>query len=241
MDEITRIGEAECEARSDPGVRREDKMTHGNGAFGESGALSGEYRTDGAQSGGYRTDGALCATERSRAIRTAYLAAALAVTVGAALASRRLFAPGTLFDPFADCTAWAQWALAAGRLVFPTLCAFFAVYAASFSPLAIPVSLGALAVCGAASGVSFFALVDGARSAFAAPACVAAAPYALSSLMLPVFAARACELSPAARSLRFSSFDGRREAASLTLSFFTLSGAAALLCTASALILRFGR
>lgn len=186
--------------------------------------------------------GALCYAEQPRSVRIAYLAAALSVTLGSALAARRLFAPGTLFDPFADCTAWAQWTAAAGRLVCPTLCAFLAVYAAAFSPFAIPASFGALAVSGAICGVSFFALIDGARSAADAFPCSAAAiPYALSALMLPVFAARACALSPSARSVRFSSFDGRREAAALTLSFFTLSGAAALFCVSSALILRFGR
>ena len=196
------------------------------------------YCADGA----FGASGALRGTERSGYIHIAYLAAALAVTVGAALASRRLFAPGTLSDPFALCSTWAEWAVAAERLLCPALCAFLAVYAAAFSPFAIPVSLGALAASGAVSGISFFALADGARSGSIPTACVfAAVLYALSALALPVFAARACELSPAARSLRFSSFCGRREAAALTLSFFTLSGAAALLCVASALILRFGR
>ena len=219
----------------------------------------GAPRFDEAATPGAEAIGREAATESagktSRRRSFAYLSAALAVTAAAALAAKRLFPAPTVRDALADCASAWDAAMSLGKLLFPCVSAFLASFLLAFSPFAMPASLGALALYGAWAGYSFFALTGGAAlsgvgtaslagggaAATGAAAICAAAMCAASALCLAIFTARACSLSPAARTLRFSSFDGRREAARLTLSFFTLSGAAAVLLVLAALILHFGR
>ena len=167
----------------------------------------------------------------------AYLAAALAVTVGSAFAATRLFPAVSVCDPLAGCASAWDAALASGRALLPTLAAFVAVYVFAFSPFSIPASLSALCLYGAFEGT---AVIAAAQKVAGVPEAAVAAALALPAVCLSVFAAKACALSPAARTVRFSGFEGRREAASLSLSFFTLSGAAALFLAVGAMILHFG-
>ena len=199
----------------------------------------GEYRYDAKREASIADPGAALpkrASAGASGTYYAYLAAALAVTVTAALAARRIFPATAVRDALASSeTAWDA-ATGLGRLFLPALGAFIATFLLAFSPFAIPAALGTLALYGAWAGYSFFALicVGDARSFAAAALC------ALSAMILALFAARACALSPAARTMRFSAFDGRREAARLTLSFFTHSGAAAAALFAAALIYHMG-
>ena len=175
--------------------------------------------------------------EASRHTYYAYLTAALAVTVTSAIAARRLFPAAAVRDALAGAATTWDAALSVGALLLSTICAFLAVYVLAFSPFAIPASVGTLALYGAWAGYSFFALAGNGSAACVASAALCAA----SAAVLGRFAARACFLSPAARRVRFSAFCGRREALRLTLSFFTHSGAAAVLLVCAALILHFGR
>lgn len=169
-------------------------------------------------------------------LRILYFILLAGAAAGAAFAANRLLPGAAKTDPFDGVAGLYGAALAAGRLFLPSACAFLAVYLFAHSPFAIPVSVGVLAGYGAISGVSFFAALSSPGNSGTA----AAIALALSALCLVLFGVRCCELSPEVRRLRFSGFDGRREAARLALSFFTHSGAAALFLAAAALIIHFG-
>jgi hypothetical protein len=182
-----------------------------------------------------KTDEANAHERRSEKAFFAYLAAFFAVALSAALFARSAFDGAVPADVFDVGSAYDA-ALSAGRLFFAPLLLFFAAFVFAFSPFSLPVSLCSLALYSYKAGARFFALFSagGARNVCAA-CCMA-----LSAFVFVFFAARSCALSPQARTVCFSSSSGRREAASLTLSFFTLSGAAALFIAACALILHFG-
>lgn len=165
-----------------------------------------------------------------------YLAVYALFAASTAFLAGRLIAPSAARDVFASVGGAYDAAKTAGKLLLPTLSAFLLTYLFAFSPFAIPSSLAAIALHSVYATASFSALICQGTSA---KNMTAAVFLSLCALFHATFAARCCELSPAARAVRFSSFEGRREAAAITRSFFTLSGAAAIFHTACALILHF--
>lgn len=163
-----------------------------------------------------------------------YIALLLAPACAAGLAAWYFAPAAALGDPFSAAVSTWDLILAAAHLLLPILCEFLAVFVFAFSPLTLFVSLCAL--CERAVRVS---LAIRALPSFGAGHTAAVCAYAIGALLLALFCAAAAVLSPKLRTIRFSSFEGRREALCLSVWFFTLSGAASLFMLGAGALLHF--
>ena len=166
-----------------------------------------------------------------------YFAASLAAIAAALLGGWSLAIDVSARDIFSDAANMYDALLCAARLFLPILCEFLAVYMFAFSPLCMTACLAALSARGTRVGMTARALL---AAQSASPHKIAALIlFAGCAIALAAFCALAASLSPKLRSIGFSTLDGRREALTHTLGFFILSGAAAILTLAPALIIHF--
>lgn len=163
-----------------------------------------------------------------------YLVLFPAFALAAGFAAWKYAPSGVPGDPFGAVTSPWELTLAAAKLFFPILCEFLAVFVFAFSPFTVFVSL--CAVCRRAVRIGMMLRPTGeAGPEYIAAVCFCTA----AAVSLVSFCAVSAVLSPRLRTVRFSSFDGRREALCLSVCFFTLSGAASLLMTGAGAILHF--
>ena len=165
----------------------------------------------------------------------AYIALSVAALSAAAFGAWSLPLNAAVHDVFSGAASLYETILCTAKLLLPILCEFLAVFVFAFSPLCATACLASLAARGIRVGIAIRALAAGSETPLLH--CAAIAVYAGGALALALFCALAFALSPRLRTVGFSSFDGRREALFHTVWFFTLSGAAALLTAAAALIL----
>ena len=171
-------------------------------------------------------------TKRRAAFYSVFAIGALAA---AAYGGWTRFPAASLKDVFSGSDSPYDAILCAGGVLLPILFEFLAVYVFASSPFCMTACLGALFARGMRFGAAARAIY--ASGSFKALDRAAVIMWALGALALALFCAGSFALSPELRRITFSSFDGRRAASAHTLRFLTLSGAAALMTLAPAIII----